>query len=132
LSNSLKHLFDILVSALGMLLLAPFFGLIARAIKRDSPGPVFYRGWVRAGHSTLDGENDMKISYNREEDILMIETAQRGAIDHAEHTGQFIAHFSETGSLLLLEILDASELLSSLLKVSLRDRELVLPVGVGK
>jgi len=61
----------------------------------------------------------------------MIETSQRGAIDHAEHTGPFIAHFSEAGSLLLLEILDASDFLSSLLKVSLRDQELVLPVSAG-
>ena len=73
----------------------------------------------------------MKISYDREEDILMIETTQQGTIDHAEHTGPFIAHFSETGSLLLLEILDASDFLSSLLKVSLRDQELVLPVSAG-
>jgi len=27
-------------------LLAPFFGLLAWAIKRDSPGPVFYRGRI--------------------------------------------------------------------------------------
>jgi len=40
----LKRAFDILAAGLGLLFLAPFFGLIAIAIKRDSPGPVFYKG----------------------------------------------------------------------------------------
>jgi lipopolysaccharide/colanic/teichoic acid biosynthesis glycosyltransferase len=44
LSNPLKRLFDILASFLGLFLLAPLFGFIAWAIKRDSPGPVFYHG----------------------------------------------------------------------------------------
>ena len=47
-TNPAKRLFDILVSALGLLLLSPFFVIIAWAIKRESPGPVFYRG-RRAG-----------------------------------------------------------------------------------
>ena len=50
----------------------------------------------------------MRFSYDREEDIFMIETALEGTIDHAEHTGPFIAHFSQSGELFLLEILDAS------------------------
>ena len=44
----IKRLFDILASALGLFLLSPFFGIVAWAIKHDSPGPVFYRG-RRAG-----------------------------------------------------------------------------------
>lgn len=39
-----KRAFDILGAALGLLLLAPVFGLLAILIKRDSPGPVFFRG----------------------------------------------------------------------------------------
>ena len=35
---------DILAAALGLLLLSPFFAFIGALIKRDSPGPVFYRG----------------------------------------------------------------------------------------
>ena len=50
----------------------------------------------------------MRFSYDREEDIFMIETALEGPIDHAEHTGPFIAHFSQSGGLFLLEILDAN------------------------
>ncbi len=43
----------------------------------------------------------MRLSYDRAEDILMIETVREGAIDHAEHTGPFIAHFSREGRLVL-------------------------------
>ncbi|MFT3859605.1 MAG: sugar transferase [Aquabacterium sp.] len=38
-----KRLFDLLLSALGLLMLCPVLLLIALAIKLDSPGPVFFR-----------------------------------------------------------------------------------------
>ncbi len=40
----IKRAFDILASALGLVFLSPLFGLLSILIKRDSPGPVFYRG----------------------------------------------------------------------------------------
>ncbi len=43
-----KRLFDIVVSAAGLLLLGPALLLFALAIRLDSEGPVFYRG-VRVG-----------------------------------------------------------------------------------
>lgn len=43
-----QRFFDVVMSAFGLLLLSPFFLLLALAIKLDSPGPVFYRG-VRVG-----------------------------------------------------------------------------------
>jgi lipopolysaccharide/colanic/teichoic acid biosynthesis glycosyltransferase len=43
-----KRLFDLLLAGFGVLLLAPLLGLIALAIKLDSPGPVFFRQ-VRVG-----------------------------------------------------------------------------------
>lgn len=43
-SRLLKRLLDIVLSAMALLFLAPVFGLIAIAIKRDSPGPLFYGG----------------------------------------------------------------------------------------
>lgn len=46
--GAVKRAFDILVSALGLIILSPIFLLIAFSIKRESPGPVFYRG-PRAG-----------------------------------------------------------------------------------
>ena len=42
-SLALKRCFDVVVSALMLLVLAPVFLVLAIAIKLDSPGPVFYR-----------------------------------------------------------------------------------------
>jgi len=39
----LKRGFDVLASAMGLVVLSPFFLLIAIAVKLDSPGPVFFR-----------------------------------------------------------------------------------------
>jgi len=40
----IKRAFDITVSLLGLVFLAPYFGLIAIGIKHDSDGPVYYKG----------------------------------------------------------------------------------------
>jgi lipopolysaccharide/colanic/teichoic acid biosynthesis glycosyltransferase/GGDEF domain-containing protein len=42
--NFTKRMIDILVSFFGLLFLSPFFLLIGILIKRDSPGPVFFKG----------------------------------------------------------------------------------------
>jgi len=39
----MKRAFDFTVSALGLLILGPFFGLVAILIKLDSVGPVFFK-----------------------------------------------------------------------------------------
>ena len=39
----IKRIFDVVVSALMLLILSPVFLVLAIAIKLDSPGPVFYR-----------------------------------------------------------------------------------------
>ena len=44
----IKRVFDVIVSALGLVLLAPVFLVVGILIKRESPGPVFYGG-PRAG-----------------------------------------------------------------------------------
>ncbi len=44
----IKRFFDIIFSFLGLLILSPFFLVVAIIIKMTSPGPVFYRG-VRVG-----------------------------------------------------------------------------------
>lgn len=44
LNNLIKRLFDIIMAAIGLIILSPAFALIAFLIKRDSPGPVFYWG----------------------------------------------------------------------------------------
>lgn len=43
-----KRLFDLVVSAAGLMILSPVLGVLAVLIKLESPGPVFYRG-VRVG-----------------------------------------------------------------------------------
>ena len=47
-SSPMKRLFDIVVSALGLVFLSPVFLIISVLIKRQSQGPVFYGG-TRAG-----------------------------------------------------------------------------------
>lgn len=42
-SLAMKRMFDIVVSAIMLVVLAPMFLVLAIAIKIDSPGPVFYR-----------------------------------------------------------------------------------------
>jgi len=41
----MKRLFDVVVSLIGLIVLSPIFFVIAVAIKLESSGPVFYRGW---------------------------------------------------------------------------------------
>lgn len=64
----------------------------------------------------------MKISYNRKQDIMLLELSS-SAIEHAEKAGPIIVHFSKTDKPVLLEILDASEVLSAIVKDSLRAKE---------
>jgi len=64
----------------------------------------------------------MKISYNRNDDVLIYEIGD-GTIDHAEEMGPIIVHFDEKGKPLLLEILDASEFLTETAKVTMKSKE---------
>jgi len=61
----------------------------------------------------------MKISYEREKDILLLEISKK-KIDYAKEAGPIIIHFSKQGEPILLEILDASEFLSAATKTSIR------------
>jgi uncharacterized protein YuzE len=62
----------------------------------------------------------MKVRYDRHEDILVIEMLPEGIIDHAEQEDGVIVHLTEDGRVVLLEVLDASEFLSSLIKTTMR------------
>lgn len=62
----------------------------------------------------------MKISYDREEDILTIELEAQARIDHAERSGSVIVHLSPDDRPVLLEILKASEFLLGLVKAAAR------------
>ncbi|MBV6392717.1 MAG: hypothetical protein KPEEDBHJ_01942 [Anaerolineales bacterium] len=62
----------------------------------------------------------MKINYNREDDVMLIELDASASIDHAEHVGSLIVHFDPQDKPILLEILNASEFLSGLVKATMR------------
>jgi uncharacterized protein YuzE len=62
----------------------------------------------------------MKITYDREEDILMLELKAQGRIDHAEQVDSIILHLSEEDDPILLEIMHASDFLAQVLKESLQ------------
>ncbi len=68
----------------------------------------------------------MKMNYNREEDILTVETGE-GDIDHAEEMGPFIVHFDGHDKPVLIEIMDASQFLASATQVSIQAKSLEIP-----
>jgi len=59
----------------------------------------------------------MKAQYNREDDVLMLFLSE-GNIDHAEEADGIIVHFSTDDRPVLLEILDANDLLSHLTRIT--------------
>jgi len=61
----------------------------------------------------------MKISYDSGEDAFMIEIDPTASIDYAEEAGSVIVHFDAEQHPVLLEILQASEFLSGLVKASM-------------
>lgn len=70
----------------------------------------------------------MRISYDREQDILTVELSENESIDHAEQSGPFIAHFTEDDQMVLLEILNASEFFSTVLRATFRNQTVELPL----
>jgi uncharacterized protein YuzE len=60
----------------------------------------------------------MKISYDRDVDILMLQL-NGDEVDHAEEMGPIIVHFNKNGKPILLEILNASDFLTDLTKVTM-------------
>ena len=61
----------------------------------------------------------MKISYNREQDILMYEVSDE-PIDYADEVGPIIIHFSKKGKPILMEILDASKFMAETTRVTMK------------
>ncbi|MBM3335312.1 DUF2283 domain-containing protein [Candidatus Sumerlaeota bacterium] len=59
----------------------------------------------------------MRVQYNRKDDVLLIHLSE-GTIDHAEETDGLIVHFSPKDRPLLLEVLDASDFLARLTKIT--------------
>jgi uncharacterized protein YuzE len=61
----------------------------------------------------------MKIKYDRETDVMMMELDQTAVIDHAEHRGNVIVHVDADDRPVLIEILDASNFLAGSLRASM-------------
>ena len=64
----------------------------------------------------------MKASYDRDADALLIHVG-RGKVNHAQEVGPFVIHFTKAGKPLLIEILDASVVLSKLTKVMMQSKK---------
>jgi len=64
----------------------------------------------------------MKVSYNRESDVLMIQVSE-AKVDYAEEMGPIIVHFTKDGKPVLLEILDASEVISEVAKIGMKAKK---------
>ena len=62
----------------------------------------------------------MRISYDRDEDVLLLELDDATPIDHAEHNGSLIVHLSHDERPVLIEILHASAFLAGSLTASMR------------
>lgn len=54
-----------------------------------------------------------KIKYDRETDILMLESGQSAKIDYAKELGDVVVHFTKDNAPVLIEILNASRMLSN-------------------
>jgi len=64
----------------------------------------------------------MKVSYNRESDVLLIHVSE-GKVDYAEEMGPIIVHFTKDGKPVLLEIFDASEVISEVAKIGMKSKK---------
>ncbi len=66
----------------------------------------------------------MRVRYDRDEDVLLIEVMPEGRVDHAEQVDSIIVHLTADGRLVLLEIMDASRFLARVLQAALRGEEM--------
>jgi len=65
--------------------------------------------------------NNVKIKYDSDADVLSMEAAKRTPIAYAQEMGDLIVHFSESEEPILIEMLDASKTLR-------RNRDAILPL----
>jgi uncharacterized protein YuzE len=64
----------------------------------------------------------VKVGYNRESDVLLIQFSE-AKVDYAEEMGPIVVHFTKDGKPVLLEILDASEVISEVAKIGMKAKE---------
>jgi uncharacterized protein YuzE len=63
----------------------------------------------------------MQVFYNRHADTLLLELMPERLATRITQTGPVIVHVSSSGQPVLLEIEEASEFLSSIIRASIRD-----------
>jgi len=64
----------------------------------------------------------VKVSYNRESDVLLIQVSE-AKVDYAEEMGPIFVHFTKDGKPVLLEILDASEVIAEVAKIGMKTKK---------
>ena len=64
------------------------------------------------------------MSYDSDADVLMVISAERGKLSHAEEIGDMVIHFDENGAPIFMEILRASKVIPSMVE-ALAKREVV-------
>jgi len=64
----------------------------------------------------------MKVSYDRESDVLLIQVSE-AKVDYAEEMGPIVVHFTKGGKPVLLEILDASEVISEVARIGMKAKK---------
>lgn len=67
----------------------------------------------------------VKVSYNRESDVLFIQVSE-AKVDYAEEMGPIIIHFTRDRKPVLLEILDASEVISEVARIGMKKKSRLL------
>ncbi|OHA20454.1 MAG: hypothetical protein A2836_02680 [Candidatus Taylorbacteria bacterium RIFCSPHIGHO2_01_FULL_45_63] len=56
-------------------------------------------------------KNNIKITYNREADVLSMEADKKTPVAYAQEMGNLIVHFSKSEQPVLIEVLEASKAL---------------------
>ena len=64
----------------------------------------------------------MKMNYSKDEDIMLLEVSTE-PIDYAEEMGPIVVHFTKENKPVLLEILDASDFLSTAIKSAMLSKK---------
>lgn len=66
-------------------------------------------------------EREMQVFYNRHADTLLLELAPERLATRVTRTGSIIVHVSSAGQPVMLEIEEATEFLSSIIRASIRE-----------
>ncbi len=73
----------------------------------------------------------MKVTYSKDEDVMIFEVSSE-PIDHAEELGPIIVHFNKDKKPVLLEILGASEFISTAVKSAMLSKSTELDSSATK